>query len=234
MIQITNLTKHYGQHTALRQLNLSIPAGKIFSLLGSNGAGKSTTLKLLLNFIQPDSGKALVNGVDVHMQPQEARSHIAYIPEQVALYPYLSAWENLKFFTRLSGLKYTREEGEEWLHKAGFPLPRIDIAASDMSKGMRQKVAIAIMLSRKAPCFLMDEPMSGLDPKSANDLNELFISLAESGKTILMATHDLYRAKDCAHQIGIMRDGELKTILNAAEHSHRALNDQYMDLMIAE
>lgn len=231
MLQATSLSKKYGSQWALYNLNLSIPAGEVYSLLGANGAGKSTTLKLFLNFIQPDEGKAEVNEIDVTLSPEKARKQIAYIPEQVSLYPYLNAWENFRFFTRLAGLKYTKTEAENWLIKAGFPDDQIYKVASAFSKGMRQKVAIAIMLAREAPCFLLDEPMSGLDPKSSHDLGELILQLATEGKSVLMATHDLYRAKDCAHHIGIMKAGILEKEVQSAYISHTELNELYMSIM---
>jgi ABC-2 type transport system ATP-binding protein len=208
-LEAIQLTKQYNQHTALKSLDLQIPAGEIFCLLGQNGAGKTTTINLFLGFIEPTSGKALINGTEVVSDKHQARQQLAYIPEIVQLYGNLNGLENLDFFNRLAGFKYTPDDLKNFLNKAGLQETAHNQRLSDYSKGMRQKVGIAIALAKNASVILMDEPTSGLDPKATMEFNAICKELSASGKTILMATHDLFNATSLGHRVGIMRDGHL-------------------------
>lgn len=121
MILAKNLTKQYGDKTALDHLTLDIAPGEIFCLLGQNGAGKTTTINCFLGFTEPTSGKALINGLDVAQHPLESKKHLAYLPEVVMLYPNLSGVENLDYFSRLAGFKYSNADLQGFLDKAGLP-----------------------------------------------------------------------------------------------------------------
>jgi len=165
MLQANNLTKTYGKHSALSQLNLSVDKGEIFCLLGQNGAGKTTTINLFLGLIEATSGEALVDGILVKPNNNATTKKIAYIPEVVQLYGNLSGIENLNFFSRLAGFKYSNTELSHFLSKAGLQQQAHGQKLSSYSKGMRQKVGIAIALSKNADYIFMDEPISGLDPE---------------------------------------------------------------------
>ncbi|MEM8762959.1 MAG: ATP-binding cassette domain-containing protein [Bacteroidota bacterium] len=231
MIITNNLSKHYGEHVALDQLNLQVKAGEIYCLLGANGAGKTTTINLLLGFIAPTSGSAFVNQLNVHENSTTTKRFLAYIPENLMLYPTLSARENLDYFSGIAGKKLSKTETSGFLEEAGLQPEAIDKRISSFSKGMRQKVGIAIALAKDAKVLLLDEPTSGLDPKASNEFGQLLQKLRENGVATLMATHDLFRAKEVATHIGIMKDGQLKQQLVASEVSLQELEKAYLETM---
>jgi ABC-2 type transport system ATP-binding protein len=218
MISAKNLSKHYGDKVALDQLTLDIAPGEIFCLLGQNGAGKTTTINCFLGFTAPSAGKAYVNGLDISEYPIESKRHLAYLPEVVMLYPNLTGMENLDYFSRLGGFRHKHEELRLYLETAGLGIKDFDTHVAAYSKGMRQKVGIAIALAKKAKALFLDEPTSGLDPKSSNDFSNLLLDLRKEGIAMLMATHDIFRAKDVADRIGIMKDGRLVNILDNLGH----------------
>ncbi len=208
MLEAIDLTKRYEDgHLALDALNLRIEPGEIFFLLGANGAGKSTTLNLFLDFIRPTSGRALVNGVEVRSNPAETRRHIAYVSENVMLYGDFTARENLDFFTRLTGKRLDRRDYYQAMRRVGLPEESFERKLKTFSKGMRQKVEIAALLLKDADNMVMDEPTSGLDPRSTAELMQLLHHLRLEGKSILICTHDLFRARSLADRVGIMKDG---------------------------
>lgn len=222
MISARQLTKHYGDKTALDQLSLDIAPGEIFCLLGQNGAGKTTTINCFLGFVQPTSGTAQINGLDVAQHPIESKKHLAYLPEVVMLYPNLTGLENLDYFSRLAGFRHAKDELQALLKKAGLPEQDAARRVSAYSKGMRQKVGIAIALAKQAKALFLDEPTSGLDPKASNDFSSLLLELKNSNIAILMATHDIFRAKDVADRIGIMKDGRLVNVLDNGQNGLQA------------
>ena len=231
MIITKELTKKYGDFTALTNLNLHINSGEIYCLLGASGAGKSTTINLLLNYINPTSGQAYINGMDVQKQGRETKKYIAYIPENLMLYPSLTAIENLDYFSGIAGIKLQRKSLEELLSKAGLQSEAFYKPTVAFSKGMRQKVGIAIALAKQAKVLLLDEPTSGLDPKASNEFGHLLLQLQKEGVAILMATHDLFRAKEIATHIGIMKGGILQHEFKASEITLQKLEEVYLQTM---
>jgi ABC-2 type transport system ATP-binding protein len=232
MLQAIDLTKSYGSQTALNRLNLEVKPGEIFCLLGANGAGKTTTINLFLNFVAPTSGSAKINGLDVVQHPLETKKHIAYIPEQVSLYRNLSGLENLEYFSTLAN-GHPVEPGKlrEYLAAVDMPAGAEARKVSTYSKGMRQKIVIAIAMAKQAKALLLDEPTSGLDPKASNEFSQLLRRLAGQGVAILMATHDLFRAKQDGSRVGIMRQGTLRQILNTEDFGHADLERIYLEHM---
>lgn len=228
MLQAKNLTKTYGEQTALHSLNLTINEGEIFALLGQNGAGKTTTINCFLGFTQPSGGSASINGVSVAENALETKKYLAYIPETVMLYPNLSGIENLKFFSSLAGFSYGKEELSSFLSKAGLQNTAHNQRVGGYSKGMRQKVGIAIAIAKKAKALLLDEPTSGLDPKASNEFSVILRELAQNGTAVLMATHDIFRAKEVANRIGIMKEGNLVSVIDAKEISANELEKLYL------
>lgn len=216
MLEANKLTKTFGRLTALDALDLKVDGGEVVCLLGANGAGKTTTINLFLGFLEPSSGSALVHGQNVQQAPLETKKHLAYIPEQVAIYPQLSGIENLDYFLRLSGVVKSRAQLVSILSEAGLDETVAAKRASSYSKGMRQKVGIAIALAKNAEALLLDEPLSGLDPSAANALSNSLKALRNEGHAILMATHDVFRAKEIGTRIGIMKAGKLVDTLDAA------------------
>lgn len=231
LLEAKGLTKTFGAHTALHALDLKVEAGEIICLLGANGAGKTTTINLFLGFLEPTSGSAMVNGMDVRRSPIETKKHLAYIPEQVALYPQLTGLENLDYFLRLSGEKRSRTDLIDALKAAGLDEQSVHRRTGSYSKGMRQKVGIAIALAKNANALLLDEPLSGLDPAAANGLCALLQNLKQDGRAILMATHDVFRAKEVGTQIGIMKAGRLVETLDASALTATEIEKIYLDHM---
>jgi len=232
MLEAINLTKAYSGTKALDALNLKIEPGEVFCLLGANGAGKTTTINLFLNFIEPTSGTAKIKGIDVTAQPLATKRHIAYIPEQVMLYKNLTGLENLEYFSALAGHdKYSREELLRFFDQVGLQREAAERRVGTYSKGMRQKVGIAIALAKQAEALLLDEPTSGLDPKASNEFSELLKKLSGKGVAVLMATHDLFRAKESGTRVGIMRHGTLRATLKTQEIGHADLERIYLDHM---
>ncbi len=229
MLQATNLTKKYGEHTALNALNLTINQGEIFCLLGQNGAGKTTTINLFLGFTKPTSGTASINGIEVMPNDTATKKHIAYIPEVVMLYGNLMGLENLDFFSRLAGFKYSDDLLSGFLSSAGLQKEAHSKRVSTYSKGMRQKVGIAIALAKNADAILMDEPTSGLDPKATAEFMQICKELAAHGKTIFMATHDIFNAVNVGTRIGIMKEGRLVHTVNSAKITATELQNLYLE-----
>ena len=233
MLKADKLSKCYGSRLALDHLDLSVGAGEIHCLLGANGAGKSTTIHLFLGFLEPTSGAAYVNGREVAANLAAVRADLAYVPEQVNLYPMLTGLENLVYFTRLAGHPVGRTAGlRDLFDQVGLDRTAADLRVAQYSKGMRQKVGLAIALAKGARALLLDEPLSGLDPQAANEFCVLLRRLADGGSAVLMATHDLFRAKQIGDRIGIMKAGRLVEHLDASEPSHAQLERIYLDHML--
>lgn len=231
MLEAIALTKNYGEVRALRSFDLRVNSGEIYCLLGANGAGKTTTLNIFLGFVRATSGIARIDGIDVGQNPTATRKRIAYIPETVTLYGTLSGLENLDYFSKLSGIRHSVHALRAFLEQAGLAVDAHDRPLQGYSKGMRQKVGIAIAIARDAKVLLLDEPTSGLDPKASNEFSQLILAMAERGSAILMATHDLFRARETGSRIGIMRDGSLRKEFVAGEIGHRDLENEYLKTM---
>lgn len=232
MLEAVGLSKSYNNSAALEELDLKIEPGEVFCLLGANGAGKTTTINLFLNFITPTSGVARINGLDVVEHPLETKRRLAYIPEQVMLYRNLSGVENLRYFADLSEKgDYSDAQLRAFLLDAGLPANAADRRVSTYSKGMRQKVGIAVAMAKSANVLLLDEPTSGLDPKASNEFSGLLERMKAAGAAILMATHDLFRAKETGTRVGIMKHGRLVETLRTDEVGHADLERLYLEHM---
>lgn len=231
MIVTQQASKTYGTTAALRALSLTVNPGEVLGLLGPNGAGKTTTIHLLAGFLQPDSGSVTIDGIDVAKNPDEARGRLGYIPENVALYPFLTAFENLEHFAALAGLKFPKAELTERLVAAGLAPEAIDRRVSTFSKGMRQKVGIAIATSKKAKALVLDEPASGLDPHASHELSMLVRHVADEGAAVLMATHDLFRAKESCDRVVILQSGSLVRELDPRSLTANDLESIYLEQM---
>jgi ABC-2 type transport system ATP-binding protein len=227
MILLQNIQKSFNGKKALDNLSIEIKAGEIYGLLGANGAGKSTTLNLLLGFINPDSGTLIIGEASQNQNSIE----IGYIPENVNLYPYLSGIENLDYFCKLAGLKYDQAQLSQFLVDCGLQQEAHNKRTEAYSKGMRQKVGIAIAYAKQSKVYLLDEPASGLDPLASNELSELLKNLASKGATILMASHDIFRVRETCFKIGILKQGKLVKEMNASEVSSKELENIYLNFM---
>ncbi|MBN1506705.1 MAG: ABC transporter ATP-binding protein [Sedimentisphaerales bacterium] len=235
MIELRELTKRYEDGVlALDHVSYTIQPGEIFCLLGANGAGKTTTVNILLDFIQPTSGSCFINGQDCNKFPLEAKKHVSYVSENVQLYGMFTARQNLRFFAELGGKKGLKnQELDNVMRSVGLPEKALTMRLKNYSKGMRQKLGIAIALIKDPPAIIMDEPTSGLDPRSANEFLDQLRKLREHGKAILMTTHDIFRAKQIADRVGIMKQGRLVAIRKRDEFKHADLEQIYLREMEA-
>ncbi|WP_108869121.1 ABC transporter ATP-binding protein [Aquimarina aquimarini] len=227
MLKAINITKSYNGKVALKDVSFEVSKGEIFCLLGQNGAGKTTTINIFLGFIKKDGGQAFVGGKEVGRDVINELT--AYIPEMVQLYGNLSGIENLDFFSRLAGFKYSTSELEAFLTKTGLQEEAYHQRLSSYSKGMRQKVGIAVALAKNAEAIFMDEPTSGLDPKATAEFTKICKELAKMGKVIFMATHDIFNAVELGTTIGIMKEGVLVQQLKANEINASQLNQLYLE-----
>lgn len=233
VIQAIDLTKRYEDGlTAVDGLTLLVKPGEIYCLLGANGAGKTTTINLFLNFIEPTSGRALINGINVAERPLDAKKHLAYVSENVTLYGSFTARQNLDFFAKLGGKqKLKKDDYYAVLHRVGLQRKAFEQKVREFSKGMRQKVGIAIAIVKDAPAILLDEPTAGLDPKAASEFLGILEDLHSHEKAILMSTHDVFRAKAIADCVGIMKGGRLVTERTGEALQHEDLEALYLEYM---
>jgi len=230
MIRLKKVSKSFKENKALDNLTLSVDSGEIYGLLGANGAGKSTTLNLLLGFIKAESGSIEILDSE---KKKINKDQIGYIPENVNLYPYLTGKENLDYFCKLAGLKFDSSQLSNLLLDCSLDIDAHNKLTSEYSKGMRQKVGIAIALAKNASIYLLDEPASGLDPMASNELSEILKKLSSRGATILMASHDLFRVRETCDKIGIIKNGSLIKEMSSKDVSSNELENIYLNFMQA-
>lgn len=229
-IMLRDVTLSFGKRPVLANLSLAVAPGEIYALLGGNGAGKSTTLSVLLGFARQTAGAVSVAGVDPARDPDGARRRVAYLPENVALYEHLTGLENANYLLALAGEPKDGAAIADALAAAGLQEDAWDRRLAGYSKGMRQKVAIAVALLREVPVLLLDEPTSGLDPRATADFNRLLRTVRDGDTAVLMVTHDLLSAADLADRIGFLDAGRITDEVEASGPDRfdvRALHDRF-------
>lgn len=233
MLETKDLTKKYEDGLlALDHLNLKVETGEIFCMFGANGAGKTTAINLILGFIPPTEGTAFVEGVDVIKEPLKSKDHISYVSENVMLYGNFTAYQNLDYFSKLAGKRnLNRSDYAEVMQRVGLQKEAYDMRIKNFSKGMRQKLGIAVAILKDAPNLILDEPTSGLDPKSGQEFLGLLLELKERGKSIFISSHDIFRAKFIADRVGFMRQGKLVMMKTSGELHGEDLNKLYLQYM---
>ncbi|MEZ4425498.1 MAG: ABC transporter ATP-binding protein [Gemmatimonadota bacterium] len=210
MIQLENVVKRYGAFEAVRGVDFEVPRGRIFGFLGPNGAGKTTTIRMVAGVLQPSGGSIRIGGVDVEKDPERAKASIGYIPDRPYLYEKLSGAEFLRFVAGLWG-----RNGNGTEHRANRLLElfqlrdRQDDLIESYSHGMRQKLLITSALVHEPELIVVDEPMVGLDPRSAKILKDLFRTYADHGGTVFLSTHTLEVAEALCDHIAIINKGRI-------------------------
>jgi ABC-2 type transport system ATP-binding protein len=230
MLETIDLTKTYEDgRTAVDHLTFKVEPGEIFCMFGANGAGKTTTINLFLNFIPPTAGTALIEGVDVTREPLRSKEYVSFVSENVTLYGNFTAIQNLDYFTKLSGKRNLKKaDYAEVLRSVGLQEEAFDSRSKTYSKGMRQKLGLAIAVIKDAPNIILDEPTSGLDPKSGQEFLNLLLNMRDRGKSIFMSTHDIFRAKLIADRIGFMKNGRLGMLKTRQELEGEDLTELYI------
>jgi len=233
MLETKDLTKQYEDGLlALDHLNIRVEPGEIFCMFGANGAGKTTAINLILGFIPPSEGTAFVEGVDVVKEPLKSKEHISYVSENVMLYGNFTAYQNLDYFSKLAGKRNLKKtDFADVMRRVGLQEKAFDMRIKNYSKGMRQKLGIAVAILKDAPNLILDEPTSGLDPKSGQEFLDLLLELKEKEKSIFISSHDIFRAKFIADRVGFMLQGKLVMMKSSEELHGEDLNKLYLEYM---
>lgn len=223
VIQLNNISKRYGQFTAVNQLNLSINKGEIFGLLGPNGAGKSTTILMLIGLAEPSEGNLQVCGINSTVNPIEVKRKVGYLPEDVGFYDDLTGLENLIYTAQLNGLGYkaAKQKAEELLERVDLQNNK-NKKTGKYSKGMRQRLGLADVLIKDPEVIILDEPTTGIDPKGVGELLKLIVELRdEHGITVLFSSHNLHQVQQICDRVGIFVEGKLLAEGNIGELSKK-------------
>jgi len=208
MIEVRGFTKAYGERVAVRELAFSVGAGEIVGLLGPNGAGKTTTLRSLAGILRPSAGELRVGGFDVVREPLEAKRRLALVPDDPALFTSLSVWEHLVLTAELYALAGWEERAGELL--AGLELSaRRDDLADELSRGMRQKLCVACALLHEPGALLLDEPLTGLDPRGIRTLYAALRRQAAAGSAVVVSSHLLAQIEALCTRFLVLREGRL-------------------------
>jgi ABC-2 type transport system ATP-binding protein len=213
MIEFEAVRRTYGQKVAVAGLDLVVPRGELFAFLGPNGAGKTTTIKMLVGLLRPTSGSVRVCGFDVVQQTREANRRLGYVPDEPYLYDKLSGREFLQFITDMYGLepRLGRERIANEIETFGLA-DFVDDLTESYSHGMKQRLVFAAALLHDPQVLVLDEPMVGLDPRSARLVKDLLQERSQQGMTIFMSTHTLGLAEEIADRIGIVDHGQLRCV----------------------
>jgi len=222
MIELSQLTKRYGKFTAVAGIDLRIPKGELYGLLGPNGAGKTTTMRMIAGILRPTSGTVRIAGIDIQAQPLVAKAHLGFIPDRPFVYDKLTGAEFLRFVAGLYGQggKLVERRIDELLELFELDAWKDELTET-YSHGMRQKLIISSALVHRPDVIVVDEPMVGLDPKSARLLKDLLREFVTRGGTVLMSTHTLEIAEAMCDRIAIVHGGHI-----AAEGTMDALRVQ--------
>ena len=230
MIKLTELTRKFGEYTAVDNLNIEIHKGELFGFLGPNGAGKTTTIKMITGILHPTSGTVEIGGIDMRESPVKAKEIIGYVPDDPFLYGRLTGWEYLQFVGGLYNMetgeiKRRAEELFEMLDIGGW----IDNRCEEYSHGMSQKLVFCSALLHRPKVLVVDEPMVGLDPRAARRIKDILRQYAAAGHTVFVSTHVLSVAEELCNRIGIINHGRLIGLGTLAELKKRVA-DQNINL----
>ncbi len=205
MLTATNLTRRFGDRLAVENASLTLEPGQIFALLGPNGAGKTTTLRMLAGLIEPSSGSVTVDGLVMSPQTSsQVRGHVGFLTEAPGLWDHLTVRQNLMVYANLYGLPHSDRAVSDIMALFGIA-DRATQPAAQLSKGLKQRVALARTLLHQPDVVLLDEPTSGMDPESARDVRELVLRLRHEGRAVLLSTHNLDEVERLADRVAVLR-----------------------------
>ncbi|MGM0442347.1 MAG: ABC transporter ATP-binding protein [Elusimicrobiota bacterium] len=239
-IKIENLTKNFGDTTAVDDISITINQGEIFGMLGPNGAGKTTTIKLLTGLLQPDRGIIKIKGISMADNPQKAKQKFALLPDVPYVYKKLTGWEFMKFMTRI--YRMDDENMDEIIDRELLRFSIKDVShdlVESYSHGLKQRLLLASVMVRSPDIIILDEPMVGLDPEAARMVKNLFKELTEKDTTIFLSTHTLADAEELCDRIAIINKGtiiargtieELRKIASGKQGAGDSLEDIYLSI----
>ena len=213
MIKVNGLTKYYGSKPAAKDISFEVKKGEVFGLLGTNGAGKSTTIKMLCGLLKPTRGTIRIGDIDLQRMPLKAKSMMGYLPENPLIYDKLTGADTLELIGKLRKLSVEMIEQRVKYYADTYGLgEQIYHEVGTYSKGMRQKLAIAMTLIHDPEMVLLDEPASGLDPRYTKILKDWIKNLSANGRTVLLSTHIIEMAETLCDKIGIIDQGKMKAM----------------------
>jgi len=228
-IVVSELTRTFGEFVAVNHVSFEVRRGEIFGFLGSNGAGKSTTIRMLCGLLKPSSGSATVDGIDVGRDPEGVKRRIGYMSQRFSLYEQLTVDQNIRFFGAIYGLAGRKlEERRQFVLEMAGLRERLRTRASDLAGGWRQRLALGCAILHEPPIVFLDEPTGGVDPISRREFWTLIDNLSAAGTTVLVTTHYLDEAEHC-HRIAIIHAGRVAALGSAA-----ALKSVFDDRTILE
>ncbi len=234
IIEVKNISKSFKEIRAVEQVNLSVKEGEVFGLLGPNGAGKSTLISMISTLLKSDDGEININGINVKKQSSRAKEMLGLVPQDIALYPTLTAEENLKFWGRMYGLKgkLLKDRVHEALEIAGLE-ERAKGRIDTFSGGMKRRINIAVALLHKPRILIMDEPTVGIDPQSRNFILETILKLNKEGTTILYTSHYMEEVEYLCSRIGIIDHGKIIAIGSKTELKEIIGNKDTINIKVA-
>lgn len=234
-IQIDKVTKCYGRLRAVDNISLDVRRGELFAFLGPNGAGKTTTIKMISGLLSPDEGQITVCGHPMTTDSQKAKSHLAYVPDQPFLYGKLTAREFMRFVGEMYGIdKHVLPDKIEYYMKQLAVTKFADQLAEGYSHGMKQRVVLAAALLHEPDILIVDEPMVGLDPRTARTVKDIFLDWAKAGRTVFMSTHTLDVAEAIADRIAIINHGRIISCGTLAELKAKAAREHRLEDIFLE
>jgi len=228
-IEVKNLTKKFGEFISVNNISFNVKKGEVFGFLGANGAGKSTTIRMLCGILKPTSGDAIVGGFSVMNQPEKVKQHIGYMSQKFSLYNDLTVEENINFFGNIYGLTNTvLEERKRWVLSVADLTGKEKLLTNSLPGGIKQRLALGTAVIHKPEIVFLDEPTSGVDPIARRNFWELINSLSEDGITVVVTTHYLEEAEYC-NNIILIDSGKL-----IAEGNPKELKERYIQNKILE
>jgi ABC-2 type transport system ATP-binding protein len=236
MIEFAGLSKQYGSFKAVHPLNLQIASGELFGFLGPNGAGKTTTIRMMMGLLVPSSGAVSIDGLDCHADNVEVKRLIGYLPDNPVFYDYLRGREILQFVGEMHGLSRAdaKQRTQRLLDEFALDEARDEFAVN-YSMGMKKKLGLACALIHEPRVLILDEPINGLDPRAAREVNERLLQCAAQGMTIFVSTHLLDMAERLCSRVGIIHHGKLVATgtldqIRAATATHGSLEEVFLSL----